>query len=137
MMLIMVRSGVISDQLWAVLEPVLPSGAGRQGRPWRDHRWVLEGICWRFRTGAPWRDVPAEFGPWQTLWKRHRRWSEDGTYEKMRVAAQAVDPEVAAVDGVRQLLGVDSSVVRAHQHAAGARRVTGGWIELQETARRA
>jgi len=51
----MLRSGVISDALWAVIEPVLPSGAGRRGRPWHDHRTTLEAIAWRFRTGCPWR----------------------------------------------------------------------------------
>jgi transposase len=76
----MVRSGVISDELWAVLEPVLPVHGGRRGRPWNDHRLTLEAICWRFRTGSLWRDLPAEFGAWQSIWERHRRWSTDGTY---------------------------------------------------------
>ena len=74
---------MITHELWELIEPALPSGAGRRGRPWRDHRQVLEAIAWRFRTGCPWRDVPAEFGPWQTLWKRHRRWSTDGTYQRV------------------------------------------------------
>jgi AcrR family transcriptional regulator len=74
---------VISDELWRLIEPELPSDAGRRGRPWRDHRQTLEAILWRYRTGCPWRDLPAEFGPWQTLWKRHRRWSAEGVYQRI------------------------------------------------------
>jgi AcrR family transcriptional regulator len=73
----------ISDALWELIEPELPSSAGRRGRPWRDHRQTLEAILWRYRTGCPWRDLPAEFGPWQTLWKRHRRWAADGVYQRI------------------------------------------------------
>jgi putative transposase len=123
----MIRTGVISDELWEVIEPVLPSDKGRRGRRWRDHRQVLEAIAWRFRTGAPWRDVPAEFGPWQTLWKRHRRWSGDGTY-------QAIFDHVLASQDAAGKLGwlvlADSTIVRAHQHSAGAPAAgrTGGRI---------
>jgi putative transposase len=113
---------VISDELWAVLEPVLPSGKGRRGRPWSDHRLTLEAIAWKFRTGSPWRDLPAEFGAWQSIWERHRRWSTDGTYAAMfaAVRAQTVDDE-----GLPRLISVDSSSIRAHQHAAGAPGSTG------------
>jgi hypothetical protein len=76
-------SGAISDELWALIEPEFPTSAGRRGRPWRDHRKTLEAILWRYRTGCPWRDLPSEFGPWQTLWKRHRRWSADGVYQRI------------------------------------------------------
>jgi transposase len=148
----MVRDGVISDELWAVLEPLLPPRVGRPGRPWNDHRLTLEGIAWRFRVGAPWRDVPVEFGKHQSVWQRHRLWSTDGTYQRMLEAVQAGSggpaPELVNV------LSVDSTVVRAHQHAAGARfrdqggdqvgaepggaaaaRDTGGLVESQEMAR--
>lgn len=113
----MVRTGVISDELWEQIEPVLPSDAGRRGRRWRDHRQVLEAIAWRFRTGAPWRDVPAEFGPWQTLWKRHRRWSGDGTYQAIFERVLAGQDAAGRLDW---LVSADSTVVRAHQHSAGA-----------------
>jgi transposase len=130
------RSGVISDELWAVIEPVLPSGAGRRGRPWNDHRLTLEAIAWRFRTGAPWRDLPAEFGAWQSIWERHRRWSVDGTYQEMFAAVRAAAP--VGGDGLVELMSVDSTSIRAHQHAAGARfhEHTGGRIESQESAGR-
>jgi putative transposase len=116
----MVRSGVISDELWAVLEPVLPVRGGRRGRPWNDHRLTLEAICWRYRTGSPWRDLPAEFGAWQSIWERHRRWSTDGTYAAMFAAVRAASPDDEEEDLLR-LLSVDSTSIRAHQHAAGGR----------------
>jgi putative transposase len=123
----MIRTGVISDELWELVEPELPCGVGRQGRPWRDHRQVLEAIAWRFRTGCPWRDVPAEFGPWQTLWKRHRRWSTDGTYQRVFERVLELQDEAGKLDW---LLSVDSTIVRAHQHAAGAPKPhTGGTVE--------
>jgi len=134
----MARAGVFSDELWTLVEPVLPDAGGRRGRPWNDHRLTLEGIAWRFRTGSPWRDVPAEFGAWQSLWKRHRLWSTDGTYEQIlasvRESLPEDDPEV------RALLSVDSTSVRAHQHAAGGRFsgpdvLTGGSIESQGSGR--
>lgn len=124
----MTRVGVISDELWAAVESLMPSDEGRRGRRFVDHRLILEGIAWRLRTGAPWRDLPADFGPWQTVWKRHHRFSFDGTYQRMfdAVRQQWTDDELDA--GVQRLLSVDSTVVRAHQHAAGApgARDTGG-----------
>ncbi len=63
----MVRAGVLSDEMWARVEPLLPDSAGRPGRSFRDHRQVIEGVLYRLRTGVPWRDLPAEFGPWQTV----------------------------------------------------------------------
>lgn len=135
----MLRDGVISDDLWDVLEPVMPQDAGRAGRPWNDHRTTLEGIVWRFRTGSPWRDLPEAFGAYQSVWQRHRLWSTDGTYERMFAAVGQRSgfgsPEMEPI------LSIDSTIVRAHQHAAGARwdsvaphdaQDTGGRIELQE-----
>jgi transposase len=133
---------VFSDELWAVIEPVLPSDVGRRGQRWSDHRMILEGIAWRFRVGAPWRDLPATFGPWQTVWKRHYRWSVDGTYARVFLAVQqAFGPRSGIAEGVRSILSVDSTSVRAHQHAAGARNdvlvgamVPGGGTELHDSA---
>lgn len=122
----MLRTDAISDDLWAVIEPVLPANRCRRGRPWNDHRRTLEGIAWRFRTGSPWRDLPTEFGPWQSVWERHRRWSTDGTYTAMFTAVR----EEAGVEEEQllELISVDSTSVRVHQHAAGAPtgRHTGG-----------
>jgi putative transposase len=132
----MVRDGLISDDFWDAVASELPT-AGARGRPWADHRQVLEGISWRYRTGSPWRDLPAEFGPWQTVWKRHFRWSTDGTYQRILAAVTAAGlVDVAAQPGLKELLSVDSTVVRAHQHAAGARAAapTGGTLELHRSA---
>jgi len=124
----MTRVGVISDEFWAVVESLMPSDEGKRGRPFAEHRLVLEGIAWRFRTGSPWRDLPADFGPWQTVWKRHHRFSFDGTYQRMLdvVGQRWVNGDLD--EGLARLLSVDSTVVRAHQHAAGApvARDTGG-----------
>jgi len=124
----MLRMGEVSDELWALIEPVLPTG-GHQGRPWNSHRLTLEGIIWRYRTGSPWRDVPDHFGAWQSVWERHRRWSDDGTYVRIFAAVRAAAPE--RDEQLRNLLSVDSTIARAHQHSAGARREahTGGTVE--------
>ena len=69
----------MSDEQWERIEPLLPSNAGRRGRPFGDDRKVVEGIVYRYRTGIPWRDLAREvFGPGQTVWKRHRRYAGDG-----------------------------------------------------------
>ncbi|QTI70905.1 transposase [Gordonia polyisoprenivorans] len=86
------RFQVFTDEQWLLLEAVLPSSDGMRGRPFRDHRQVIEGIVYRARTGCPCRDLPAEFGPWQTVWKRHRRYSGDGTYDKI-LAVLAADAD--------------------------------------------
>lgn len=127
----MVRSDVISDELWEVLASVLPQRRGRPGRPWNDHRTTLEGIIWRFRTGSPWRDLPAEFGPHQSVWQRHRLWSTDGTYEAMFAAVG--DQENLEPDELEAILSIDSTNVRAHQHAAGARRDSVASVAEEDT----
>ena len=131
----MLRTGVISDEFWAVVEPLMPSHEGKRGNRFRDHREVLEAIAWRFRTGSPWRDLPAEFGPWQTVWKRHHRWSLDGTYDEIFAAETSAFGTDDATADLAALLSIDSTNARAHQHAAGARcdtLDTGGTVELQE-----
>lgn len=86
---IMNRVGVLSDGEWARIEPLLPSSTGRCGHPFRDHRQVVEGMVYRLRVGMPWRDLPPEFGPWQTVWKRHRRFSRNGTLSQILAGLQA------------------------------------------------
>ena len=126
----MTRAEVLADVDWVQLEPLLPSSAGVRGRPFRDHRQVLEGILFRYRTGCAWRDLPAEFGPWQTVWKRHHRFSCDGTWDRILTALQA---QADAAGGLDWRVSVDSSISRVHQHGATAIRTPGGPSELQES----
>jgi putative transposase len=131
--------GVISDEFWTAVESVMPSDVGEGGNGFGDHRLILEGIAWRFRMGSRWRDLPADFGPWQTVWKRHHRWTLDGTYDAMFAQFAAVlRGDVVIAEDPEELLSVDSTSVRAHQHCAGARSdtmVTGGSVELRGSAR--
>ena len=79
----MSRSAVLTDAQWARIQTLMPSSAGQRGRPFRDHRQVVEGIVYRFRTGVAWRDLPESFGPWQTAHSRYRRWHRDGTWAQI------------------------------------------------------
>lgn len=113
---------MISDEAWVWLEPLLPDRTPRRGGQWRDHREVLEAIAWRYRTGSPWRDLPAEFGPWQSVYDRHVRWSRDGTYDRIFAAAHTAADAAGELDW---LVAADSSLMRVHQHGASARRRSG------------
>jgi transposase len=111
---------MVSDQAWEWMEPLLPSSGSRRGGRWRDHRQVVEAICWKYRTGSPWRELPARFGPWQTAYQRWARWSSDGTWARLLSRAQT---DADASGELDWLVAVDSAVVRMHQHGAGGRRV--------------
>jgi transposase len=109
----------LPDAQWAVLQPLLPQGR-RPGRPpqW-DRRLLIDGIRWRVRVGAPWRDVPDVYGSWAAVYGLFRRWQRDGTWVRMLTVLQA------SADAAGQIVwdvAVDSTIARAHQHAAGARK---------------
>lgn len=114
----MTDRGDLTEAEWRRLEPLLPAGNNRCGR-WRDHRQVVNGILHRVRTGVQWRDLPERYGPWKTVYERHRRWSADGTWERLLRQVQA---QADAVGGIDWDISVDSTSIRAHQHAAGARK---------------
>ncbi len=76
---------------------------------------MISGIVYRYRTGGPWRDVPDRFGPWPTLWRRHRRFSEDGTWDRILKALLTQADRAGLLDWA---VSVDSTVARVHQHAA-------------------
>ena len=114
----MVGRGELTDTTWARIAPLLPSGR-RRGKQWADHRRVINGILWKVRTGAPWRDLPERYGPWQTCYDRFVRWRRDGTWDRLLAQVQAKSD---AVGQVVWEVSLDSTVARAHQHAAGARR---------------
>ncbi|MFE3627206.1 IS5 family transposase [Streptomyces goshikiensis] len=111
------RRHELSDAEWELVQPLLPRPV--LGRPRLDDRTMLNGIVWKFRTGVAWRDVPDRYGSWTSLHTRFRRWAADGTFERMLQAAQA---QADAAGDIEWLVSVDSTVVRAHQHAAGARK---------------
>ncbi|GFE08189.1 IS5 family transposase [Streptomyces caniferus] len=81
---------------------------------------MINGVLYRVRTGVQWRDLPERFGPWETVCKRHRRWSADGTWERLLSLVQAAEDAEGRIDWD---VPADSTAVRAHQHAAGARKV--------------
>jgi transposase len=109
----------LTDEQWALLKPLLPQPTRKAGRPWKDHRQVVDGVLWRTRTGSPWRDVPAAYGRWKTVYNRHRRWSADGTWARvLHELRRGCD-----VGEDRWVVAVDSTVVRAHHDAAGARHL--------------
>src|SRR5215203_4770487 len=111
--------GDLTNQQWARLEPLLPKGK-KSGRPptW-SKRQLINGIRWRTRTGGPWRDVPARYGPWQMVYGLFRRWQRDGTWRRILTALQA---QADARGLITWQISVDTTVMRAHQHAAGARK---------------
>ncbi|BEL05735.1 hypothetical protein Q0Z83_039260 [Actinoplanes sichuanensis] len=109
----------LTEVQWAALEPLLPCGR-RPGRPsqWTK-RQLIDGIRWRIRVGAPWRDVPPAYGSWSAVYAVFRRWQRDGTWARILTALQAV---ADAAGRIVWDVSVDSTVARAHQHAAGARK---------------
>ncbi|WP_374228279.1 IS5 family transposase [Streptacidiphilus sp. ASG 303] len=126
--------GELTDAAWERIAPLLPGADGR-GRPWRDHRQVVNGVLWRLRTGAPWRDLPERYGPWQTVYERFARWEADGTWARLLEHVQVRDDAVGRVEWT---VSVDSTVNRAHQHAAGARKKgTQSGDELEDPQRSA
>lgn len=116
----MSRCTVLTDKDWARIEPLMPSSEGQRGRPFRDHRQVIEGIIYWHRTRIAWLDLPVVCGPWQTVWKRHRRFSGDGTWDMIHTRLLA---EADAAGGLDWQVAGDSTVNRAHQHANNMSRV--------------
>src|SRR5579871_2761578 len=111
----------LTDQEWERLAPLLPpTHSGKRGHPWTDHRAVLNGILWILRPGAPWQDLPDRYPPKSTCNDRLRRWKADGTWEHLLQQIQAQEDHDKRVIWVNDAL--DATIVRAHQHAAGARR---------------
>lgn len=102
----------LSDREWAVIAPLLPNKP--RGVPRVDDRRVLNGIFWTLRTGSPWRDLPERYGPYTTVYNRYNRWAQAGVWLRIFGALAERSPD--------SLHLIDSSIIRAHQHAAGGKK---------------
>ena len=104
---------ILSDSQWARVALLLPGKDGDPGRSARDNREFLEAVLWIARTGAPWRDLPDEFGLWNSVFQRFRRWARKGVFERVF--------EALSVDADFEYVLIDGTIVRLHQHGAGAK----------------
>jgi transposase len=110
------RRHEIKDEDWERIKDMLSGQPGDPGVTAKDNRLFINAVLWIAKTGAPWRDLPDRFGPWGSVWKRFDRWAKKGVWEQVFEALQ--DPDLEWVI-------IDSTVVRAHQHAAGAEKKKG------------
>ena len=116
---------VLSDAQWERVAPLVPGKPGDPGRSGDNNRLFLEGVLWLVRTGSPWRDLPVEFGHWNSVFQRFRRWARKGVFESLfkRLSADP-DFEYAIIDG---------TIIRVHQDGTGAR----GGLKIRPSADRA
>jgi transposase len=112
--------GDLTNAQWKRLEPLLPAQKPRVGRPSNAHRITINGILWILRTGAPWRDLPERYGAWETVSGTFYRWRHEGRWDKILQSLQQQKDAQGKVNW--DIHFVDGSVIRAHQHAAGAKR---------------
>lgn len=112
--------GDLTDKQWQKLQPLLPAQKPQTGRPNNSHRKVINGILWVLRTGAPWRDMPTRYGKWQTVSSRFYRWRQAGIWDMVLAALQAESDQKGELDW--EVHFVDGTIIRAHQHAAGAKK---------------
>ncbi len=105
---------ILSDDQWERISGHIIGGPHTRGSTGRDNRMFVEGVLWVVRTGAPWRDLPEVFGNWNSAFRRFSRWSAKGIWHRI-FAAMADDPDL-------EYLILDSTIIRAHQHAAGAKK---------------
>ena len=116
---------LLKDHQWDRIRQHLPGKPGDPGRTGADNRLFIEAVLWLARTGVPWRDLPDTFGNWNSIFVRFSRWSKDGVWDRL-FAAMADDPDF-------EYTMIDSTIVRAHQHAAGKK----GGLKLVRSAARA
>jgi transposase len=111
----------LTDDQWECIADLFPAPA-KTGRPQRNRRDIVDGILWILRTGAPWRDLPEEFGPWATVWDLFDTWNEDGTLDAILHRLRAAYVDTDAID--RELWCIDGTSVRAARCAAGGGKKT-------------
>lgn len=105
----------ISDSDWERVKDLLPSDKLlKQGRPPKPNRIILNGILWIAKSGAPWRDLPERYGKWQTVYDRFNKWSDAKVFEQIF--------DILNIDADLQDLSIDSTSVKVHQHASGAKK---------------
>ena len=104
---------VLSDEQWARISGLIIGRPDQRGSTGRDNRMFVEGVLWIVRTGSPWRDLPEIFGEWNSVFRRFSRWSQKGVWQRL-LDALCDDPDF-------EYLIIDSTIVRAHQHASGAK----------------
>jgi putative transposase len=107
------RRHELSDEQWDNIEPLLPGRKGDPGRSGEDNRLFVNAVVWLAKTGAPWRDLPERFGNWNSVFQRYNRWCKRGVWQRI-LETLGGDPDL-------EHLLIDSTIVRAHQHAAGAK----------------
>lgn len=116
---------VLTDEVWVHLERHMLGKQGDAGATGKDNRLFLEAVLWRVRTGSPWRDLPADFGNWNSVFRRFRRWAEAGVFERIFKEISGVpDFEYAMIDG---------TIVQTHQKASGAK----GGLKIRPSGARA
>ena len=103
----------LSEAMWARVAPLLPGKDGDPGRSAGDNRLFMEAVLWMARVGAPWRDLPARFGAWNSVFRRFRRWAQKGVFERL-FAALSGEPDF-------EYVMVDGTIIRVHQHGTGAK----------------
>ena len=103
----------ITDEQWSRIEHLLPGKEGDPGRTAQDNRLFINAVLWIARTGAPWPDLPERFGKYDSVYQRFNRWSKTGRWQAIFEALQEPDLE---------WMMIDSTSVRAHQHAAGQKK---------------
>ena len=107
------RYGLRDDQ-WGRIKDFLPGRDGHVGVRAQDNRLFVEAVLYRYRAGIPWRDLPERFGPWKNIHTRFSRWAESGVWRRLF--------EALAADADNEYAMIDSTIVRAHQHSAGAQK---------------
>ena len=110
----MIRLRALTDAQWRRIEPLIAGKKGDRGRHGEDNRLFVDAVLWLVRAGAPWRDLPAEFGHWNSVFQRIRCWAKKGVWQRIF--------DVLVEDPDFEYLIIDSTIVRAHQHAAGAKK---------------
>lgn len=110
----------LTDEQWSAVRDLFPAGGPKGGRPWRDHRQVVNGMLWVLHTGAQWRELPERYGPWETAYGRFARWRREGLYDRVLQRLELRLDREGRIDW--DLFCIDGTNVRASRSAAGGRK---------------